>query len=54
MKEDPESEVSVTLGTVLGWLCSNPIVNEDTHYAVLMDLVEDRFIYSGQFPTTVS
>lgn len=52
--EDPESEVSVTLGTVLGWLCSDPIVNEDTHYAVLMDPVEGRFIYSGQFPASVS
>ncbi|KAJ5251417.1 hypothetical protein N7489_001827 [Penicillium chrysogenum] len=52
--EDPESEVSVTLGTVLGWLCSDPIVNEDTHYAVLMDPVEGRFIYSGQFPAKVA
>jgi hypothetical protein len=52
--EDGASEVSVTLGTVLGWLCSNPIVNEDTHYAVLMDPVEGRFIYSGQFPAQVS
>ncbi|KAJ5470009.1 hypothetical protein N7530_007366 [Penicillium desertorum] len=52
--EDPESEVSVTLGTVLGWLCSDPIVNEDTHYAVLMDPVEGRFIYSGQFPAKVT
>ncbi|CRL30604.1 unnamed protein product [Penicillium camemberti] len=47
---EEESEVSVTLGTVLGWLCSDPIVNEDTHYAVLMDPVEGRFLYSGQFP----
>ncbi|OQE24976.1 hypothetical protein PENFLA_c009G06108 [Penicillium flavigenum] len=52
--KDPESEVSVTLGTVLGWLCSDPIVNEDTHYAVLMDPVEGRFIYSGQFPAKVA
>ncbi|KAK4868778.1 hypothetical protein LT330_006980 [Penicillium expansum] len=52
--EDPESEVSVTLGTVLGWLCSDPIVNEDTHYAVLMDPAEGRFIYSGQFPANSS
>ncbi|KAJ5958194.1 uncharacterized protein N7479_005344 [Penicillium vulpinum] len=52
--EDLESKVSVTLGTVLGWLCSDPIVNEDTHYAVLMDPVEGRFIYSGQFPAQVS
>ncbi|CAI7626145.1 unnamed protein product [Penicillium glandicola] len=54
MGDDSESEVSVTLGTVLGWLCSDPIVNEDTHYAVLMDPVEGRFIYSGQFPAQVS
>ncbi|KXG49645.1 uncharacterized protein PGRI_056130 [Penicillium griseofulvum] len=52
--EDGASEVSVTLGTVLGWLFSNPIVNEDTHYAVLMDPAEGRFIYSGQFPAQVS
>ncbi|CAI7595173.1 unnamed protein product [Penicillium discolor] len=47
---EEESEVSVTLGTVLGWLCSDPIVNEDTHYAVLMDPAEGKFLYSGQFP----
>ncbi|CAI7596871.1 unnamed protein product [Penicillium crustosum] len=47
---EEESEVSVTLGTVLGWLCSDPIVNEDTHYAVLMDPIQGRFLYSGQFP----
>ncbi|KAJ5365802.1 hypothetical protein N7517_008688 [Penicillium concentricum] len=52
--EDGASEVSVTLGTVLGWLCSDPIVNGDTHYAVLMDPVEGRFIYSGQFPAQES
>jgi hypothetical protein len=48
----PESEVSATLGTVLRWLCADPIVNEDTHYAVLMDPVEGRFIYAGQFPAS--
>ncbi|KAJ5416704.1 uncharacterized protein N7487_000254 [Penicillium crustosum] len=47
---EEESEVSVTLGTVLGWLFSDPIVNEDTHYAVLMDPIQGRFLYSGQFP----
>ncbi|KAJ5562953.1 hypothetical protein N7535_002602 [Penicillium sp. DV-2018c] len=48
----PESEVSATLGTVLGWLCADPIVNGDTHYAVLMDPVEGRFIYAGLFPAS--
>ncbi|KAJ5795174.1 hypothetical protein N7457_001773 [Penicillium paradoxum] len=51
--QDPsESEVSITLGTMLGWLCSYPIVNEDTHYAVLMDPAEGRFIYAGKFPAS--
>lgn len=53
--EDPsESEVSITLGTVLSWLSSYPIVNEDTHYAVVMDPAEGRFIYSGQFPVSTT
>ncbi|KAJ5146383.1 uncharacterized protein N7515_000947 [Penicillium bovifimosum] len=51
---ESETEVSATLGTVLGWLCADPIVNRDTHYAVLMDPVEGRFIYAGQFPAQTS
>ncbi|KAJ5462744.1 hypothetical protein N7475_007688 [Penicillium sp. IBT 31633x] len=51
-EDPPGSEVSITLGTVLSWLFAYPIVNEDTHYAVLMDPVEGRFIYAGQFPAS--
>jgi hypothetical protein len=50
IKETMDSEVSITLGTALRWLWSYPIVNEDTHYAVLMDPVKGRFIYAGKFP----
>lgn len=50
IKETMDSEVSITLGTALRWLWSYPIVNEDTHCAVLMDPVKGRFIYAGKFP----
>ncbi|KAJ5317990.1 hypothetical protein PENANT_c004G10089 [Penicillium antarcticum] len=46
----PEPEISITQDTALRWLWSYPIVNEDTHYAVLMDPVEGSFIYTGLFP----
>jgi hypothetical protein len=45
-----ELEMSITQDTALRWLWSYPIVNEDTHYAVLMDPVEGNFIYTGLFP----
>ncbi|KAJ5851330.1 uncharacterized protein N7529_010715 [Penicillium soppii] len=50
IEENQEPEVSITLGTALRWLWSYPIVNEDTHYAVLMDPVKGRFKYAGKFP----
>jgi hypothetical protein len=43
-------EMSITQDTALRWLWSYPIVNEDTHYAVLMNPVEGNFIYAGLFP----
>ena len=49
-KEDLDSEASITLGTALRWLWSYPIVNEDTHYAVLMDPTKGKFVYAGKFP----
>ena len=45
-----ELEMSITQDTALRWLWSYPIVNEDTHYAVLMDPVEGNCIYTGLFP----
>jgi hypothetical protein len=54
INENMNSNVSITLGTALRWLWSYPIVNEDTHYAVLMDPVKGRFIYAGKFPVLSS
>ncbi|KAJ5775194.1 uncharacterized protein N7511_000205 [Penicillium nucicola] len=45
-----EPEIAITQDTALRWLWSYPIVNEDTHYSVLMDPVEGSFIYAGLFP----
>lgn len=43
------SEVAITPQEALQWLTTYPVVNEDTHYAALMDPAEGKIIWVSQY-----